>query len=292
MRAMVACLATILLGAAAPVLTPLEAFKAGIAQQNAHYSRVPHAMLKIQDSVYLRDGDRAVLEGRKGRPESWRWNTDPKAKGLLRLLLEDGRLSVTKDGKPLAGIAKSIPVDSDIDIAGQPTQVGAGIDGWRVFIYNQRSPAAAHFTGVSYFPFDHAYRVTARFTADAGLPPHVFRTSRGTDKQFYHAGDAAFLLKGRAVRLPFYAEERDPRKIADMSAFFTDGLTGSGTYSAGRYVDAAAFGTFPPRTIVIDFNQAYNPNCARSAHFTCPLAIDAIALPVRAGERDPHAPHH
>jgi uncharacterized protein (DUF1684 family) len=42
---------------------------------------------------------------------------------------------------------------------------------------------------------------------------------------------------------------------------------------------------------MIDFNNAYNPNCARSAHFTCPLATDTIALAVKAGERDPHNSH-
>ena len=32
------------------------------------------------------------------------------------------------------------------------------------------------------------------------------------------------------------------------------------------------------RRSVIDFNNAYNPNCARSAHFTCPVAIDNIPV--------------
>ena len=70
-----------------------------------------------------------------------------------------------------------------------------------------------------------------------------------------------------------------------------DELTGKGAYGAGRYVDVAEFGKFPPAKVTIDFNQAYNPNCARSAHFTCPLAVDAIPLAMTAGERDPHLVH-
>jgi len=68
--------------------------------------------------------------------------------------------------------------------------------------------------------------------------------------------------------LPFYSGDNDPKKITDMSAFFTDDLTGKGTYGAGRYVDIDGFGAYPPKTVTIDFNDAYNPNCARSKHFT------------------------
>ena len=78
-------------------------------------------------------------------------------------------------------------------------------------------------------------------------------------------------------------ESNDPAKIKDMSAFYTDALTGKGAYGAGRYVDIADFGRFPPARVVIDFNQAYNPNCARSAFFTCPVAVDNIELAVTAG---------
>jgi uncharacterized protein (DUF1684 family) len=288
-----ACLAILVGGAAVAAPTPEQVWKSSIADQNTHYARVPHAMLKIQDSVYLRDGDGAVLQGCKGRPGSWHWNQDAKAHGPLAVSLKDGKLAVLQDGKPLdAGrIAKSIAVDKDIDIAGQPTQVGAGVQGWRLFLYNQQNPTAKNFTGVSYFPYDPAFRVMARFVPDPKLPAHVFRTSRGTDKQFYHAGDARFTLRGRQVTLPFYAGSQDSKEIADISAFFTDQLTGNGAYSAGRYVDVADFGKFPPAAVVIDFNLAYNPNCARSAHFTCPLAIDDIALAVKAGERDPHIKH-
>ena len=181
-----------------------------------------------------------------------------------------------------------MPVDADVDVAGFPTQVGAGVNGYRIFVYNQKNPDALNFKGVSYFPYDPAFRITARFVPDAKLPPRVFKTSRGTDKQFYHAGDAVFTLKGKAVTLPFYTDGHTAKDVKDMSAFFHDELTNNGVYGAGRYVDIADFGAFPPKSVTIDFNEAYNPNCARSAHYTCPLAVDDIALAMRAGEQDPH----
>lgn len=276
---------------AAAAMTPQEAWKAGIAAQDKDYAAIPHAMLKIQDSVYLGEGQAAVLSGKAGDAGSWRWR--PSGDGPLKVAYHGSRLAATLRGKPLAiaAFTKGVPVDAGIDVTGQPTQVGAGVPGWRLFVFNQNAPAARGFKGVSYYPYDPAFRISADFTADPRLPPRVFRTSRGTDKQFFHAGDAHFALKGKIVSLPFYAGSNDPKQIADMSAFFTDGLTGRGAYGAGRYNDVTGFGTFPPRRVLIDFNNSYNPNCARSAHFTCPVAVDSIPLNVTVGERDPHAPH-
>jgi uncharacterized protein (DUF1684 family) len=273
--------------------TPQETWKKEIAEQNRHYSQVPHAMLKIQDAVYLDEGESAGLQGRPDQPSGWRWTKNGRASAILQVSLKDKKLTTTRNGKPVdpASIQNGISLGKDMDVVGQPTQVGAGVPGWRIFVFNQNNPAARNFTGVSYFPYDAAYRVTAQFTADPALRPRVFRTSRGTDKQFYHAGDATFVLKGRKVTLPFYAESNKAGEITDMSAFYTDGLTGRGAYGSGRYVDVGQFGRFPPARITIDLNFAYNPNCARSPYFTCPLATDEIPLPVAAGERDPHAPH-
>ena len=82
-----------------------------------------------------------------------------------------------------------------------------------------------------------------------------------------------------------------PSGSTASSAFYTDGLTGKGAYGAGRYLDVKDFGPIPPKTVAIDFNRSFNPNCARSAHFTCPVTIDNIAFAIKAGERDPHSAH-
>jgi uncharacterized protein (DUF1684 family) len=277
--------------AAAP--TPEGAWKAGIADENKAYARTPHAMLKIQDAAYLHDGETAVLTGRKGVPGSYHWKSDPKAQGVLRVTFHHGKLAAMKAGQQVdaAAIAKTIPVDRDVDVGGQPTQVDAGVQGWRIFVFNQQNPAAQTFKGVSYYPYDAAFRVSARFAPDPKRPPRVFRTSRGTDKQFYRVGEAHFALAGKKVTLPMYAGDNDPKKIKDFSAFYTDELTGKGAYGSGRYVDVSDFGAFPPSTITIDFNEAYNPNCARSPFFTCPIAVDNIPLAVKVGERDPHQAH-
>jgi len=276
---------------AAQAAPPQQQWAKGIAEGNAAWATVKHAILKIQDAAYLRDGDAVSLAGRAGTPESWRWSKGELRGAALVVRLAGGHPQIAKAGKPVPpeSLAKGIDIAPGIDVTGAPTQVAAGVWGIRVFVFNQNAKAAKAFKGVEVFPYDAAWRVTARFKPDPKLTPHAFRTSRGTDKQFFHAGDATFALMGKTVVLPFYADTNVPAKIASMTAFFTDGLTGRGAYGAGRYVDAETFGKFPPSVVTVDFNFAYNPNCARSPFFTCPIAIDNIPLAVRAGEKDPHA---
>jgi uncharacterized protein (DUF1684 family) len=272
---------------------PAVEWRDEIVEANQAWAKIPHAILKIQDAAYLGEGQSATLVGVKGRPDTFRWHPGTKDKGVLVASYRGGHMHVVMNGKelPEATVAKSVPVDTNIDIAGFPTQVSAGVIGARFMLYNQLRADALNFKGVDYFPYDPAYRVTASFKPDLKFPARVFRTSRGTDKQFFHAGDANFTLNGKTFTLPFYADSNDAKKVTDMSAFFMDDLTGKGAYGAGRYVDISDFGGFPPKSAVIDFNFAYNPNCSRSAFYTCPVATDVLATAVRVGERDPHARH-
>jgi uncharacterized protein (DUF1684 family) len=68
-----------------------------------------------------------------------------------------------------------------------------------------------------------------------------------------------------------------------------DALAGKGTYGGGRYLldtvkGADLGGDFREGWLVVDFNFAYNPSCAYSPLWTCPLApatnTVAAALPV------------
>lgn len=293
MRVLGAALAaTVLLAAVPAPQTPEQVWRAGIVDANEAWAKRPHAILKIQDAAYLGEAQSATLVGIKGKPASYKWIAGD-GKGLLTVVFHTGHVKAFLNGKEIDGarIEKGIPIDAGIDVQGFPTQVAAGTMGMRVMLYNQTRADALAFKGVDYFPYDPAYRVTASFKPDPKLPPRVFRTSRGTDKQFFHAGDATFTLNGKRFTLPFYAGDKDPAKIKDMSSFFMDDLTGTVAYGAGRYVDIDGFGAFPPKTAVIDFNDAYNPNCARSAFFTCPVAVDSIGTAVKAGEKDPHTRH-
>ena len=74
---------------------------------------------------------------------------------------------------------------------------------------------------------------------------------------------------------------------------FADATSGQETYGAGRYlldtIKGADLGSTLDGLTILDFNFAYNPSCAYSPRYVCPLAPEANRLPkpVRAGERAP-----
>ena len=92
-------------------------------------------------------------------------------------------------------------------------------------------------------------------------------------------GVVAFTLHRQHVRLRPYTTR--PGRLYFV---FRDGTSGRETYEAARflYADLAADGT-----VVLDFNQAYNPPCAFNPFTTCPVPLPENRLRVRvlAGER-------
>lgn len=72
---------------------------------------------------------------------------------------------------------------------------------------------------------------------------------------------------------------------------FRDATTGDATFGGGRYlldtIKGADLGGDDLGRVVVDFNFAYNPSCAYSDRWVCPLAPPENTLPepVRAGER-------
>jgi uncharacterized protein (DUF1684 family) len=177
-------------------------------------------------------------------------------------------------------------------ISGGMAQIEPGQDGFRVAVYNDANPDAAKFKGLEYFPYDPSYAVEAAFEPVAKPEPKVFQTSRGWYKQFYHVGDAVFTLQGKPIRLPLYAGTDKTAELDGLSAFVMDETTGAETYGVGRYVDVKVAPGALPATVAIDFNYLYNPNCARSDHYNCPVAVDRLPLAVRAGEKKPSDTKH
>jgi len=282
-----------LMVSAAQAATPEQTWQKGHVTDNAAYATDQHAILKINDAAYIHAGETVSLAGQPAKPESWRWAKGIQKGAALVAAFPGGHIQITKGGKPVAAdlLSKGIPIAPQVDVTGGPTQMAPGETGLRLWVFNQQSKAAKEFKGVDYFPYDPAFRVTASFVPDRSMAPHVFRTSRGLDKQFFHAGDAVLTLQGKKITLPLYSDGNSPPKVTTMTSFFTDDLTGKGAYRSGRYVDVEPFGKFPPKAVIVDFNFAYNPNCARSPFYNCPFAVDNIPLAVRAGERDPHIAH-
>src|ERR1700743_812043 len=114
-------------GASAATLSPEAEWKASLADANVGWAKAHYAVLKIQDAVYMRDGDTSTLVGTKGNPDSFKWVKGTKANGFLIAGVRAGHPFVVKDKQLYAeaDIGKGIPVDTGVDIRGAQTQIDA-----------------------------------------------------------------------------------------------------------------------------------------------------------------------
>jgi len=82
----------------------------------------------------------------------------------------------------------------------------------------------------------------------------------------------------------------DRRGAPYHSIWFTDKTTGKETYGVGRYLDFEKEDD-PDHIYTIDFNRAYNPYCAYSPIYTCPIPReeDYIDFEIKAGEKKFHS---
>ena len=154
----------------------------------------------------------------------------------------------------------------------------------RAILYDDNADALKTFPGLTFFPYDVAGVITANFEADPDMPEVILDTERGLTKAFYRAGYANFALDGEDYKMPLYTGTTNPDQIDSFFTGFVDETTGAESYGTGRYVPISDFGAYPPETVEIDFNYSYNPYCARSGAYNCPVISFAIIAPMRFGE--------
>jgi len=112
--------------------------------------------------------------------------------------------------------------------------------------------------------------------------------TRGEIRKVIREGYLNLNYKGKTYKINVYkgfSQTGDPY----YSIWFTDKTTGEETYGVGRYLE---FSLNPDSNHVytIDFNKAYNPYCAYSSEYTCPIPReeDYLDFAIRAGEKNFH----
>jgi uncharacterized protein (DUF1684 family) len=139
--------------------------------------------------------------------------------------------------------------------------------------------AARTFHGFRWFEVEESYRVTGRFIKDSA--PRQLRTPNqlGDEDVMTTEGVVEFAVGGQTVKLRPMTTR--PKRLWFI---FRDGTSGKETYETARflYADLRDDGT-----VVLDFNEAYNPPCAFNPYTTCPLPLPENRLKVRipAGEK-------
>jgi uncharacterized protein len=148
------------------------------------------------------------------------------------------------------------------------------------------------FTELNYFPIDLAFRVEAEFVKHEKPEFFLMETTTGRKPPYSKYGEVHFTLSGEKHMLVVYQSPdiiKRPGYEDYLFIPFTDTTNGNETYEIGRYLEVRIgeiSGTDFNR-LVLDFNKAYNPYCAYSPHYSCPIppAENTLEIAVIAGEK-------
>ncbi|MFC4405966.1 DUF1684 domain-containing protein [Haloarchaeobius iranensis] len=154
---------------------------------------------------------------------------------------------------------------------------------------DQRSPlppdVRAEFDGLDYYEVDPDYRFVVELEAYDEPEPVVVGTSTDGEQEYLAWGEFTVEIAGEAVSVTAYKGDSEEDRLWVP---FRDETSGEETYGAGRYLDLEPehHRTEDGRWI-LDFNEAYNPTCAYSDRYECPLppTENWLDVPIEAGER-------
>ncbi|WP_353720903.1 DUF1684 domain-containing protein [Dyadobacter sp. 676] len=158
------------------------------------------------------------------------------------------------------------------------------------FLHSENSPLkAADLPYLQFYEPDSSYRVEARFEKVKGKSFEM-PTYSGMNKTYVKYGVLKFKVNGRRQKLTVY-RSLSLQQLAKYKDYlfvpFKDKTNGSETYGGGRYLDLKTT-DLKDGTCLLDFNKAYNPYCAYSTGYNCPIPpIDNhLAIAIAAGEKN------
>jgi uncharacterized protein (DUF1684 family) len=153
----------------------------------------------------------------------------------------------------------------------------------RVFAQDPDSPLTPAqrrgFHGLDYFEENPGLVIDG--SVDRNVEPGEVRmaTSAGDEQVYERYGVVRFTVEDQPAEVTLYASDDSD----ELFVPFRDATSGKETYGAGRYLELHAHGD----QVTIDFNYAYNPNCAYDPSWSCPLPPPEnwLKVPIRAGEK-------
>ncbi len=143
------------------------------------------------------------------------------------------------------------------------------------------------FKALNFYPIDLKFRVVAEFVRTPDEKPFLMPTSTERTPEYVKYGEAHFSLDGKNFVLNLFQNTAET-KVGEADYLFlpfTDLTSGVDTYGGGRYIDQK----IPEgNSIIIDFNQSYNPYCAYNPRYSCPIPPpeNDLLIEIMAGVKD------
>ncbi|WP_332899681.1 DUF1684 domain-containing protein [Haladaptatus sp. CMSO5] len=146
--------------------------------------------------------------------------------------------------------------------------------------YDQREG----FRGLSYYDPNPDLRFVIPLSEHAEKEELLLETSTEGVRQYLRWGEFRIEIDSEQVVIQAYrADEHELRLFIP----FRDRTSGSETYGGGRYLDLEETDR-EGEAWILDFNLAYNPYCAYSEAYECPLppGENWLQVPIEAGEKN------
>ncbi len=146
-----------------------------------------------------------------------------------------------------------------------------------------------HFDSLNYFEIDTNFILSAKWKKSKG---RKFKMPTSTDRQpiYRRFGYLYFDINHVQCTLTVYQNmelKNKPEFKNYLFIPFRDKTSGNESYGGGRYLD---FYLPKKQSIVeIDFNLCYNPYCAYSYRYSCPIPPkeNTLLISIEAGEKTP-----
>jgi len=158
------------------------------------------------------------------------------------------------------------------------------------FLNDPRSPLGSEdLPYLAFFDAAEDLKLKCSCTKATESKPFEMPTYSGVTRTYILHSIAKCPYQGQIFTLELYKNIHQPiNPLYKNNLFlpFKDETSGDSTYGGGRYINLMATDIINDK-IIIDFNKAYNPWCAYSAGFNCPIPPKAnhLNFAINAGEK-------
>ena len=159
------------------------------------------------------------------------------------------------------------------------------------FIKESRSPLReVDFKDLHFFDADSTFNIIGKVKVLKNEKVFKMPTYDGTSKEFIRYAKVFFKIDGKNLELTLYRNIGlmiNPAYRNLLFLPFTDLTNNKTTYGGGRYIDLD-LKDIKNKQLVIDFNKAYNPYCAYSDGYSCPIPPKGnhMTVAIEAGEKN------
>ena len=148
----------------------------------------------------------------------------------------------------------------------------------------------AHFDALDFYPISKKFIVEASFVRTKKEKVFKMKTSTERTPMYKKYGELHFEIDGKKFQLNVYQNIELSSKPGFKDYLFlpfSDKTNGKETYIGGRYIDMRMQKT---KTVIINFNNAYNPYCAYNYKYSCPIVPleNDLTIEIKAGVKKFH----